>query len=297
MSTMNTRANGVNRNQLSRRAVRSAAAALFEQLEQRRLMSAGQLDSSYGTGGIATQDLGADEFAVRAVLVPADGSSIVLTRIESGGTSYGLVRFDANGAFDASFGSGGVAAVNLGSATAQAIDVAVSTAGIYVVGTTNAGGSLDFAASHYSMTGALDTGFGVSGLKMIDFGGLNDTAAGVAIDASGKVVIGGDTDGGVAGRNFSAARLTASGAFDNSFDVDGRAFFGNGGAYSVTAHDVAIDGSGNVVVVGSADSGTGTHSAVARFLGTSGALDATFGAAGVKLLDFSGAGNIDEALA
>jgi uncharacterized delta-60 repeat protein len=73
--------------------------------------TAGNLDRSFGTDGIATTDLGgADDEAYDAALLP-DGGIVVVGRTDAAGvqkTDLGIVRYGPDGAPDAGFGSGGI---------------------------------------------------------------------------------------------------------------------------------------------------------------------------------------------
>ena len=68
----------------------------------------GDLDPAFGVGGRVTTDLGGATDQARAVVVQPDGK-IVAAGLSSGPTSAGaLVRYNADGTLDPSFGSGGI---------------------------------------------------------------------------------------------------------------------------------------------------------------------------------------------
>src|SRR5580765_19562 len=92
---------------------------LFEALENRQLLSAGQLDSIFGSGGkvLTNQGLGVGT----GVAVQADGKIVV----GAGGDGYqgfNLIRYNDDGSVDTSFGDDGIATA-LSSANLQAMVV------------------------------------------------------------------------------------------------------------------------------------------------------------------------------
>ena len=77
-----------------------------ESLERRRLLSAGQLEPTFGAGGIATFDFGGNERAY-GVLPSPGGKLLVYGRSDSPTTPVPVFRIHADGALDATFGDGG----------------------------------------------------------------------------------------------------------------------------------------------------------------------------------------------
>src|SRR5262249_47457615 len=89
-------------------------------------------------------------------------------------------------------------------------------------GATTAG---SFALARFNADGSLDSGFGSGGRVAIDFGfpGGNPQASAVALQADGRIVVGGSVaTGGTGGADFAVARLTTAGALDGSFGVGGK---------------------------------------------------------------------------
>ena len=136
-----------------------------------------------------------------------------------------------------------------------------------------------------AVPGALDTSFGQNGFAFAAFdnAGLGySEAVGVAVQSDGKLVVVGD--GRPSAQDFSRsaivlARFNAGGTQDTSFGNSGRvvASFGT----LNTAAAVAVQPSdGKIVVAGYASGSSGTSLVLARYT-TAGALDATFGTAGI----------------
>lgn len=123
---------------------------------------------------------------------------------------------------------------------------------------------LALTAAAAAAPGDLDLGFGVDGTRIIDLGGY-DSAEAIALQADGRIVTAGSSE-----TDFVVARFLANGSPDPAFGGGtGRVTIDFGGYDRAT--DVALQGDGKIVVVGTTS--VGNDIAVARLLG-SGALDA-----------------------
>src|SRR2546421_132832 len=98
---------------------------LLEALESRQLLSAGQLDPSFGHGGKVLTDLGLS-FG-NGVAIQADGKIVA-----SAGPDLVLYRLTASGQLDSTFGVGGKAVTDLGLAE-RPRDIAIQADGKIVV--------------------------------------------------------------------------------------------------------------------------------------------------------------------
>src|SRR6266566_8474684 len=79
---------------------------LVETLEIRRLLSAGQLDASFGNGGVVVTDGGLS--APTSVVVQSDGK-ILVTASRDGGGGATRARYNPDGSLDSTFGNNGIA--------------------------------------------------------------------------------------------------------------------------------------------------------------------------------------------
>jgi uncharacterized delta-60 repeat protein len=158
------------------------------------------------------------------------------------------------------------------------------------------GGATDFAIARYNPDGSLDPSFSDDGLRTTSFAGrrgslIDDRATGVAVQADGKIVVVGTSNGGGFccrnSYNFALARYNPDGTLDTSFSGDGRQMtkFGDDGG----AAGVAIQGNGRIVAVGKmCRDDAGCNFAVARYT-SSGLLDTTFSGDGKRTTDFGSA--------
>ena len=244
----------------------------------------GSLDTSFGTGGIVTTDIGANTDQAWSVTVQADGKIVVGGNALIGGTSdLALVRYNANGTLDTSFGAGGIVTTAIDTGTDVAYSVTVQSDGRIVVGGyALIGGTDDFALVRYNADGSLDTSFGTGGIVTTDIGTDADVGYSVAVQADGKIVIGGAA---VIDSNavFAVVRYDADGSLDLSFGTSGKVTtaigMSNGNRASVT-----VQSDGRIVVGGSAFISTNYDFALVRY-NADGSLDTSFGTGGIVTTD------------
>ena len=226
-------------------------------LEDRCLLSnGGALDPTFGNGaGYVTVPTG----SAHAVLVQSWDNKIVVADSYTKGsnTLMGLVRYNADGSLDSTFGSGGVM-------NSQVPDGAYAAALYPHAGTANDGkivavggavGGADLA--RFNPNGSLDTSFGKRGVVTLSF-----NAGAVVIQPNGQIVVEG---------NNEMARYNASGTLDTSF--------GSGGTVALPfSGPFALQPDGKFVVGGSAGP-SGDDWGLARY-NANGTLDTTFNSAG-----------------
>ena len=258
----------------------------------------GPLNAGFGSGGVVTTPVSATlGDGARAVAVqPLDGKIVAVGYVDSGGGNYdfAIVRYNTDGSLDAGFGVNGIVVTAVSASADEARAVVIQPGGkIVVAGVAYNGADTDFAVVRYGTNGNLDTAFGNGGIVITDFGtNSNDEAFAVAVyPATGEIVVVGQT-GSLVASDFALARYTAGGALDTRFDTDGMqtTSFGEG---VDAAYSVAIQGDGKIVVAGITDSTPGTEInndfALARYDGTTGALDAAFGNSGKVTTNVAGA--------
>ncbi|NOU26225.1 MAG: hypothetical protein HOO90_11910, partial [Methylotenera sp.] len=260
-----------------------------------RHTSLGVLDASFGTGGFVTQLLDSGTSGiVTGVLVQADNKILVAgTTYDGLTTNATVIRYTSAGVLD-TFGTAGVASVDIGLGNgkfngATALDIAgnILIAGSTTVydefGVPNQG---NFVLARLTSTGELDdttTPFGTNGIITTDFVGNNDEIYAIKVQADGKILVAGSTTDAGGTSQFALARYNTDGSLDTSFSTDGKytaAFSG-----SAQAFNLAIDGSGNIVVSGKNSGADGGDIALLR-LDASGNLDTSFvGSNNAPLLD------------
>lgn len=225
-----------------------------------------------GSAGVAT-----------AVALAPDGR-IVLAGLTygSGGTGYdiALVRLNADGSLDATFGVGGMVTTDVGGRDDAAFAVAVQPDGKIVVAghAFNAfSNGYDVALVRYGVNGSPDGGFGTDGKVMTDLGTRDDRAFGVVVQPDGKLVVAGQTFGFDL-LDVALVRYRANGAVDPDFGNAGAAVIAVSGGHDA-ARTIARQDDGKLVVAGYAAVGTSSDIAAAR-VHADGSRDVAFGAGG-----------------
>jgi uncharacterized delta-60 repeat protein len=245
----------------------------------------GDLDPTFGTGGLVTMPTGAAITAAEAIALQADGD------IVAAGTDNGFVtvaRYLPDGTLDPTFGVGGVVMTPGGGGNAIAIQ---GDGKIVVAGFT--GTSPTFAVFRYLTDGNLDANFGTGGVVTTSFGVPTSSAHGVTIQGDGAIVAAGQAGGGSAGPpfifDFAVARYLADGTLDATFGSGGTVLtsFGSSGNVIASGNGLVLQGDGKIVVGGSVmyllnPTTTMSGPALARF-NPDGSLDTTFGSGGIVI--------------
>ncbi len=174
-----------------------------------RIDASGVLDTSFGTSGWFLADPTPGRDLVDAIALTSNG--LVLAGHSS--NAGFVMRLDANGQRDASFGDNGTAWIDPSTGVDATLDLAIDSAGRIVLGGyAQAAGNTDFLVARLESNGALDTTFGNGGLRTLDVGGtsFNDEAATLEQLPDGRILLGGWSEqeiGGERVRRFSTARF------------------------------------------------------------------------------------------
>lgn len=195
----------------------------------------GELDRSFGEGGLATFDFGGETSRVTDLALQADGRIVVVGSSSDGeGRSViAAARLLPDGSLDPTFGAGGVVRTDVASRlgpcgpgpacmdAASAVGLAADGR-IVAVGTTEneaVSPARRFTLVRYLPDGALDAGFGDGGVvttALAEGGSLSD----LAIDAQGRLVVVGTVDDGDPSDPV-VARYRPAGDLDPDFASDG----------------------------------------------------------------------------
>jgi len=163
-----------------------------------RYLPTGKLDTTFGSGGLASTGFAGGESGTGVALQP-DGKIIWVgsqgnPSFPAGGTfSFAVARFTANGTLDTSFGTGGQASVEFFAPPMQGAQefaraVLVQPDGKILVAGSARQGQIRFAPiqgalARFNANGTLDTSFGTGGKILSSSGGI--TALG--LDAAGNI--------------------------------------------------------------------------------------------------------------
>ena len=274
------------------------AAALMVASAVAAAAAPGQLDPSFGAGGTVVTEFPSSYSGARAVAVQADGRIVAAGFAHTNNSiisDFALTRYDASGALDPTFGTGGRVRTDFGGRFDEALAVAVQPDGrVVVAGNSSDANGSDMAVARYNSDGLLDTSFDGDGMALVDFGS-EASARAVALQPDGGIVLAGGVlqpvGGGCCVSDFALVRLTSVGALDSSFDGDGRVvtdFLAGADNGHDVAQAVRVQADGRIVAAGAGVAGVvSVDFAVARYL-ADGSLDATFSDDGLVTTDFVG---------
>jgi len=208
--------------------------------------AAGDLDPTWGTGGIVTTNPGHHGWGNQIAIQP-DGKVIVVGFDGTGSVlDFAVVRYNTDGSLDSTFGNGGIVTTDFGGGTKDfARAVALQPNGKIVVG---GEAGYDYGLARYNPDGTLDTTFGPNhnGKVTLNIFG-EDAIRAVLIRNDGKIVTVGFS-GRQGTHDFSIARFRPSGILDTSFATNGTARTDLGGEDQ--ARGAAITTGGRIVVTG-----------------------------------------------
>jgi uncharacterized delta-60 repeat protein len=257
-------------------------------LEERTLLSPGDLDPTFGNGGFVTTSFSARAGGAGSVAVQTDGRIVVAGTLSTNAVyQIALARYNADGSLDGSFGSGGQLTSFPGR---DAASVAIQTDGRIIVAggfSASVGASERFALARYNTDGTPDRSFGIAGQVTTEF--LQPYAAGksLALQTDGRIIVTGYTSDSSNTFRFALARYDGDGSLDASFGSDGLVTTSFPGSTSAVANSVAGQADGDIVVGGVTESSGSSPGqfAVARYT-SDGRLDDSFGIGGLVTTDF-----------
>jgi len=237
----------------------------------------GSLDTGFGGDGKVTTDF---RYWAQgnSVTVQADGKILLGGYANIGSTDdFALVRYNANGSLDKSFGGDGRVTTDLGHQE-YGMSVTVQANGkILLGGSSHNGSNNDFALIRYNTDGTLDTGFGGDGIATTDFGGWEEGSS-VTVQADGKILLGGRSysinDNVTSNMGFALVRYNTDGSLDTRFGGDGEVTT-NFGDWD-EGQSVTVQADGKILL--------GGRNNLARY-NTDGSLDKSFGGDGKVTTD------------
>jgi len=243
----------------------------------------GDLDPSFGTGGIASTLMG-----VQSVATQSDGSVI-----EGASSAFAVARLTPAGKTDTSFGNGGGTVIDAPGNFERLSSVAVGPDDrIAVVGSTEIGyPNHDGVLAVLRPDGHLDPSFSGDGIETFDFGG-SDALVSVAFDPDGRIVVAGTSQetSTYKGTPF-VARFEPDGDPDPTFSGDGIEVQPDGlSGTSELAEALAVQPDGKILLEENAQLESDTywnHPRVIR-LRADGTLDPGYSGDGIAELPFVG---------
>jgi uncharacterized delta-60 repeat protein/uncharacterized repeat protein (TIGR01451 family) len=254
----------------------------------------GDLDLTFGSGGNVTTTNGmAYAVAVQpdGKIVVAGGFGDVFGSPGSPGRHFAVLRYDATGSLDSSFGTGGMISGYFG-LDDEARTLALQRDGKIVVVVLSNG---NFVLTRYNADGSPDESFGGGSPVVTPLPGAFNDPRGVALalQPDGKIIVAGDRRLGSSGDfAFATLRYHTDGSLDVTFGSAGTATtrFNEGQSNAVNA--AAVQSDGKIIVAGSVlrASPFGIVFALTRYH-PDGSLDIGFGEGGAVTTSLCSPGN------
>ncbi|MEM7314167.1 MAG: LamG-like jellyroll fold domain-containing protein, partial [Planctomycetota bacterium] len=239
-----------------------------------RYNSDGSLDTSFGGGNgfVVTTISGGDDYA-SSVAVQQDGK-ILLSGTNDATNDFVVVRYDADGTLDTSFGTAGIVTTDISGGFDNGYDLLVQQDGKVVVLGTHDSGDSEATLIRYNSDGSLDASFGTGGIVTTSYGTDDAYTLAATLQADGKILITGFA-GGATNDDVLLARYNTDGTLDTTF--------GSGSGFVLTAvgtasdygYAVATQDDGKIVVAGPSFGGSDSGFTILRY-NADGTLDTSF---------------------
>lgn len=188
----------------------------------------GSLDLSFGQNGIVTTDIADNSLdAIKVIDLQPDGKIIVVGYSGIGNgqeTDFAVVRYNADGSLDASFGEEGITTVDFDDNYNLPNDLAIQPDGkIVIAGYSKSSNFLtEFAIVRLNSNGDIDSSFGAEGKQLVSFNSSQlNQANSVAIQEDGKILVSGFSRQDDY-NSFSMVRLDSNGQIDPTFGIQGK---------------------------------------------------------------------------
>jgi uncharacterized delta-60 repeat protein len=279
------------------RAYSGIAAVGLSLLASVSLAAPGDLDPSFGSGGIASAGLGGDADEAYATVVQPDGKVVAAGWVDkTGNEDFALTRYNPDGSLDVSFGSGGIVSTPIGSGNERASALVLQPDGkLVAAGYASNGTNDDFALVRYNPDGSLDASFGSGGKVTTAIQNGADHVNALLVQPDGKLVAAGFTNGPTF-PDFALARYNPNGSLDSSFGSGGKAWFNLTSKDMVLA--IVLQPDGKLVTAGSCldPNGLLTQFVLTRYT-AAGAVDSGFGSGGTVRTSIGSGNSVAYALA
>jgi len=221
----------------------------------------GSIDSSFSNGGKMVRPLLGDDY-IYAVAIQPNGKIVAAGHSN---TEVGLLRCNADGSPDNSFGTNGLMHTDFTgdfSGFSEANGLILLPSGKIVVGGSiryDFYSTVDFLLIRYNSNGTVDSSFASGGRAITDFNNTNDYVNAIALDNNANIVATGISFTTSKG-DFALARFNSNGFPDIGFGNNGRVVTNFNFNTDDAANAIALQSDGKILIAGSV-----TNSARAKF--------------------------------
>ena len=197
-----------------------------------KLTSNGTVDTTFGTNGLVTLDIGAGNDNPRTAIIQPDGKIVVSGHTSDAGViTTVLFRLLPDGQFDSTFGRDGVVHVALLAFVAEAYDVAFQGQNLIIVGygRDTSTGTVDIISARFLTDGTWDKTYGDGGVAAIDVAGQDDRSRTLKVLPDQRVLIVGQGKQTATTQEGAVVLLTPNGQRETRLNGNGVALLDFGG--------------------------------------------------------------------
>ena len=239
-----------------------------------RFHADGQLDTTYGTGGMVWYQYMNESTGTQSAVLQSDGKVVMVCDVNALSTwgPHSVIRLDTNGLVDSSFGVNGVHVFTPNEFESSVVGLAVqSDDKVLVVGNVVGSGAYDQGIFRLHVDGGIDSSFGVNGLYTLPYpSSAIEMPEGIYVMPDDRIVTCGESMNTSSFMTPYVSRILPNGAADPAFGGSGIVLPGLFPA-SKAPMDLKVMADGRIVVGGYLTNTMGNHDMfVFRLIGESG---------------------------
>ena len=198
-----------------------------------KLTAGGLLDTTFGTNGIFTLDVGTGNDSPRTAILQPDGKIVVSCHTSDAGVvTTVLFRLLPTGQLDPSFGVNGIVNAAILAFVAEAYDVALQGQNLVIAGYGRdaSTGTVDIISARFLPNGTWDKTYGDNGVGIIDVAGQDDRSRKLEVLPDGHVLIVGQGKPTATTQDAALVLLTPNGQRETRLNGNGVALIDFGGS-------------------------------------------------------------------
>lgn len=249
----------------------------------------GSLDNTFNGSGTSSGDINLSTDEMSSFAVQADGKIVCVGHTGSISMStydIAIMRFNATGGIDATFGTNGHIVIDVNGGTDEAYDVAIQPDGkIVVVGYGDMGfsnNSYESVVYRFNTDGTPDNTFSFDGKVITTVSSDVDLFRKVLLQPDGKII--GIGFAFTTDLNGTLVRYNADGTLDNTFGTSGKVITDYSNSNTDRLYGGSLQPDGKIITCGHAYIGSDYDFLVARY-NADGTLDNAFGNGGFRTID------------
>jgi uncharacterized delta-60 repeat protein len=262
---------------------------------QLSLAAAGDLDASFGAGGIVVTAISNSTLGEATGIVVQPDGKLIVSAFANGGSGFDIVlaRYNPNGSLDTGFSGDGIVTTPFGNEFDSADAIALQSDGRILVAGRVGVSPARFAVVRYNSDGTPDATFDGDGMVTTTIL-QNAGAHAVALQADGKIIVAGDARNSSNEDFFTVVRYNPDGSIDATFGSSGMVFTSFG--LIDFLNDLIVQNDGKILAVGTGDAGAQVPVLAMIRLHPDGSFDNTFNGSGrvaAQIPNFAEANSVD----